>query len=101
MHGLLITFDCAAPIADLSEPFIGYAEALRSQDGLLTKIWISTDSGYGGFHVFGDRSSAESYLQSELAAGLMATDGFDNFEVQHFGVIEDLSALTGWSTATA
>ncbi len=56
---------------------------------------MSTDTGYGGFHVFTDRAAADGYLGSDLAAGLMATDGFDNFQVRHFDVLDELSAMTG------
>ncbi len=95
MHGLLITFDCGASLDDLSGPFTDYATALQSQPGLVSKAWISTDDGYGGFHVFTVRAAADGYLGSDLAAGLMATDGFDNFQVQHFDVLDELSAITG------
>jgi len=95
MHGVLITFDCAASVDDLAGPFTDYATALQSQAGLISKVWISTDSGYGGFHVFTNRTSADGYLGSDLAAGLMGTDGFDNFQVEHFEVLDELSAITG------
>ena len=99
MHGVLITFDCDASQEALHDPFTNYAAALQQQPGLVSKAWIATDSGYGGFHVFVNRSSADSYLGSDLAAGLMATDGFTNFDVRHFDVLDELSALTGVSTA--
>lgn len=101
MHGLLITFVCEASPDDLAEPFADYAARLRDQPGLVSKAWIATDDGYGGFHVFLDRAAAEGYLSSELAAGLMATEGFDDFEVRHFDVLDDLSALTGVVAAAA
>jgi len=95
MHGVLITFTCAASRDDVAEPFRDYAEALRSQPGLVSKAWIATDDGYGGFHVFTDRAAADAYLGSDLAAGLMATDGFDDFQVTHYDVLDELSAMTG------
>ncbi len=101
MHATLITFDCAASQDQLAEPFRDYAQALRQQPGFLSKTWISTATGFGGFHLFTDRDAAERYLASELAAGLMATEGFDNFEVTHFGVLDELSAITGSAAATA
>lgn len=100
MHGVFITFDCPASADDLRQPFTDYASALQQQPGLISKVWIQTESGYGGFHVFTDRASADGYLGSDLAAGLMATDGFDNFEVEHYAVLDDLSAMTGVSPAT-
>ncbi len=95
MHGVLITFDCPTTLEDLRVPFSDYAKALRSQPGLSSKAWIVTETGYGGFHVFADRLSADHYLAGELAAGLMATDGFTNFQVTHFDVIDELSAING------
>lgn len=95
MHGVLITFDCGASTDDLVAPFTEYAAALQQQPGLVSKVWIATETGYGGFHVFTDRASADGYLGSELAAGLMATDGFDNFQVEHYDVLDQLSAMTG------
>jgi hypothetical protein len=38
---------------------------------------------------------AEAYVASEFAAGLRATEGFDDFEVRGFEVLDGLSALTG------
>ncbi len=95
MHGVLITFDCAATADHVAAPFADYATALRTQPGFLTKTWVSNDQGFGGFHVFADKASADAYLGSDLAAELMATDGFDNFVVEHFDVLDELSAMTG------
>lgn len=95
MHGVMITFRSSAPASDLVRPFEDYARALQSIPGLVSKTWIHADSTFGGFHVFADRSAAEHYLASDLAAGLMATSGFTDFEVRHFDVLDDLSAMTG------
>lgn len=95
MHGVFITFECAASIDELTAPFTEHATALQSQPGLVSTTWVSTDTGYGGFHVFTDRTAADSYPGSDLAVGLMATDGFDDFQVRHVDVLDDLSALTG------
>lgn len=94
MHGVLITFDCEATIDELAEPFHQYATALAAQPGLISKTWISTDRGYGGFHIFADRAAADAYLASDLAAGLVATDGFDDFQITHVEILDDLSAMT-------
>ena len=101
MHGVLITFDTNASIDELTEPFTEYATALQSQAGLVSKAWVSTEAGFGGFHVFADRAAADGYLNSALAAGLMATEGFGNFQVRHFGVLKELSAITGVTAVAA
>ena len=95
MHGTLITFDCAASPEELGGPFGEYAQALVQQPGLVSKAWIRTDRGYGGFHVFTDRSAAEGYLHSDLAAGLQANEAFTNFEITHYEVLDELSMTTG------
>lgn len=95
MHALLITFYATDPIDRLEAPFMEYAHALRKMPGLLSKAWIRDGDNIGGFHLFADRAAADAYLASELAGGLRATEGFDDFEVRRFEVLEELSALTG------
>lgn len=89
MHSVLITFDSQAPIDDLHASFAGYVTALTAQPGLISKVWIRTDRGYGGFRVFRDSDAADTFLSGGLATGLQATDGFENFAIQHYDVIED------------
>ena len=45
--------------------------------------------------MFESKESADAYLASEMAVGLQATDGFDDFDVRGFDVLEELSAMTG------
>ena len=101
MHALHITFDATQTPEELEQPFAEYAEALRSMPGLQSKTWIVSGQTFGGFHVFDDRTAAEGYLASDLAAGLMATPGFSNFTVTHFDVLADVSAATGVSSRPA
>ena len=95
MYGLLITFRTAIDLDQLEEPFTDYAHALRDMPGLISKAWLHDGDTVGGFHLFSDKTSAEAYVASELATGLRATDGFDDFEVRGFEVLDDLSASTG------
>lgn len=95
MHALLITFYATGPLDELQAPFTEYAHALRDTPGLLSKAWIRDGNNLGGFHLFIDQQSAEAYLASDLAGGLRATEGFDDFEVRGFEVLDELSALTG------
>lgn len=94
MHGLFITFECAASIDDLTAPFTDDAAALPSQPGLVSKAWVSTDTGYGGLHDFTGRTAADVCLGSDLATCLLVTDGFGSFQVRHVDVLDDLSAMT-------
>jgi hypothetical protein len=95
MYALMITFHSSIPTADLVEPFTQYAEALRERPGLISKVWIQNGETLGGFHVFESKETADAYLASEMAAGLQATEGFDDFDVRGFDVLEELSAMTG------
>ena len=100
MDALLITFYATDPIDRLEALFGEYAHALREMPGLLSKAWIRDGDNIGGFHLFADRASAEAYLASDLAAGLRATESFDDFEVRRFEVLDELSALTGVTDLT-
>ncbi len=95
MHGVLITFESTAGLDDLKGPFTDYANALLGIEGLVCKTWIRDESTFGGFHVFTSRDAADGYLGSDLAAGLMANEAFSGFQVDHFEVLDDLSAMTG------
>lgn len=100
MHAVLITFETTRTRSELDEPFHELAAELAHVSGLLSKAWLRNGSTYGGFHVFSDRASAESYLASPLAADLFANSAFTDFEVQHFGLLDALSARTGVGAAS-
>jgi len=95
MHAVLITFTSSASLDDLKEPFTDYADALRSMPGLVAKTWIREGSTVGGFHIFTSRRAADNYLDSEMAAGLRSNPAFSDFEIRHFDVLDELSAITG------
>ena len=93
MYALPITFYAADPLDQLEASFTDHAHTLREMPGLLSNAWIRNGDNLGGFHVFADRASAEASLSSDLAGSLRATDGFDDFEVRGFDVLEQLGAL--------
>ncbi len=95
MHALLITFESTAALGDLAAPFAAYADALRAVPGLDAKVWLNDGPTVGGFHLFADRAAADAYLAGDLVAGLTANPAFGGFRVEHFGVLEDLTAVTG------
>lgn len=95
MHAVLIKFQSTIPLGDLADPFQEYAEALCEVPGLIVKTWIKDGATLGGFHVFGSRAEADSYLGSEMVAGLTSMDGFSDFVIEHFDVIDGLSKVTG------
>ncbi len=95
MHAVLITFTSSASLDELKAPFTDYANALRGIQGLIVKTWIRDGSTLGGFHIFANRQDAESYLSSEMVAGLTSNPAFSDFQIRHFDVLEELSAITG------
>ena len=95
MHALLITFQSAASVDDLKGPFREYAEALCSVPGLVAKTWIGDGETLGGFHIFESRAEAETYLGSEMVAGLTSNPAFSDFSIDHFEVLDELSRITG------
>ena len=95
MHAVLITFSSSAGLDSLRDPFTEYARALKGVAGLVAKTWIHDGTTPGGFHIFTDRSQAESYLKSEVVAGLTGNPSFSDFQIRHFDVLDELSAITG------
>jgi hypothetical protein len=95
MYALMITFRTSIPADQLAAPFEEYAGELRRQLGLISKAWIRDGDTFGGFHLFESKEAADDYVRSDLAAGLRSTDGFDDFDVRGFDVLDDLSSMTG------
>lgn len=98
MHAVHITFQSTLDRDDLAAPFADYARALQAVDGLILKTWIADGTTFGGFYVFENRAVADAYLTSALVAGLTANPAFSEFTVQHYTVLEELSATTGTPT---
>lgn len=95
MHAVHITFHSAVPGDQLLAPFTDFARALSDVPGFVSKAWLSSGDRLGGFYVFADAAAAEAYLASPMVADLQATEGFSDFQVSMFAVLDDLSALTG------
>ncbi|HSM38810.1 MAG TPA: YdhR family protein [Candidatus Limnocylindrales bacterium] len=95
MHAMLITFTSSADLGDLEQPFGDYAKGLRTVDGLISKTWLHEGRTLGGFHLFTSREAADAYLAGEMVARLTATPAFADFEIRHWDVLEELSAING------
>ncbi len=95
MHAVLITFRSTVTRENLAGPFSDYASALRGVEGLISKTWIADGETLGGFHIFSARRHAEVYLASKMVAGLTSNPAFTDFEIAHFDVLDELSAMTG------
>lgn len=100
MHAVLITFRTEAALEDLAGPFTEYAKALKDVDGLVSKTWIADGDTVGGFHIFTTRQASETYLGSEMVAGLTSNPAFSGFEIKHYDVLDDLSRITGSPSRT-
>lgn len=94
MHAIMVTFTSDVLLCDLHGPFETYAHALDDVPGLVMKTWINRDDTVGGFHVFADEAAGLAYLSGSLCATLLNNPSFSNFTVQHFDVVDDLSAIT-------
>ena len=95
MHAVLVTFESTASLADLEAPFAAYAEAVRATPGLSSKIWLNDGATLGAFVLFADRASAERYLAGELFAGIKTNPAFQQWRIEHFSVLDELTAVTG------
>jgi hypothetical protein len=92
---VLITFTTETAPDELAEPFADYARGLCSMNGLVSKTWIRDGNTLGGFHVFTSRATADAYLDSAMAAGLISNPAFSDFVVRHYDILEELSVITG------
>lgn len=95
MEAVLITFTSSADPEDLKGPFAEFAEALRNVEGFVAKTWIRDGSTLGGFYIFSSREAADAYLGSQMVADLTSNPAFSDFQIRHFAVLEELSAMTG------
>jgi hypothetical protein len=94
VHAVLVTFTSSAGLSELEGPFTEYAHALKGVTGLVAKTWIRDRSRLGGFHVFTSREAADNYLSSDMVAGLTSNPAFSDFQIAHFDILDELSAIT-------
>ena len=94
MHAVLVTFESAASLDELAAPFAAYADAVRATPGLASKIWLTAGTTLGAFLLFADQASAERYLAGELFAGITTNPAFQQFRIEHFTVLDELTAVT-------
>jgi quinol monooxygenase YgiN len=99
MHAVLVTFESAASLDELAAPFAAYAEAVRATPGLASKTWLNDGTTLGAFLLFADQASAERYLEGELFAGIKTNPAFQQLRIEHFTVLDELTAVTGGALA--
>ena len=80
-----------------------YADAVKpladdfvKLSGLRWKIWLLNDKEReaGGHYLFDDQASVDSFLNSELAQGVMNHPALSEFSAKQFDVMEDLTQKT-------
>jgi hypothetical protein len=98
---VLITFHSDAALADLREPFLEAAPAIRDVPGLISKTWLQRGATLGGFYLFTDSGAAQAYLDGEIITSTKAMPIFSNFSVEQYEVIEEMSAITNGLGAVA
>jgi hypothetical protein len=94
MHAVLITFHSEASLDELREPSLALAPAIRDVPGLISKTWLGNGATLGGFYLFTEREAAQAYLDGEIISELKATPAFSTFRIEHYAVVEPLSAIT-------
>ena len=95
MHAVLITYRSAIAFDALVGPFTDHARAIAAVPGLVAKTWLRYGATLGGFYLFTGRAAADAYLDGALIADLAAHPAFAQFSIRHYGVLEELSRITG------
>ena len=95
MHAVLITFRATGVCDTRADPLAQHTEALQAVPGLVMKTWLRDGETLGGFYLFATRETAEEYLASDLAKGLLAQPACTGYAVRHFAVLGELSRATG------
>lgn len=90
----LVTFSSSAGADELGAIADPFANALLEVDGLISKTWLATEGGSGGFYLFTDEAALDAYLDGPLVAQLRNHPQFSDFEVRRFGVAPRLSTRT-------
>jgi hypothetical protein len=65
--------------------------------GLTAKVWLhdARTGTYGGAYLFSDQEAADASRATDLFRGMESNPAFTDLSVQEYGVIEDLTAITG------
>jgi hypothetical protein len=95
MHGLLVRVNVNGEVSQYEQMFVEYGTALNSRDGFIMKTWIIADSMVGGFYIFADQASAQSYIDEMLFPSSEKSGAFSVESIEHFTVVDELSELTG------
>jgi hypothetical protein len=100
MHAIVITFTSSVDPDQLQASMAEYADQLSTMPGFIAKTWLRDGNTLGGSYLFGDRASADAYLDGPLVAALRGNPSFSGFEVRRYDVIDELTTRT-WSAPPA
>jgi hypothetical protein len=79
------------------------APAFAAVPGLASKVWLAdrAEGVFGGVYTFETTEAVDTFLVSDLFAGVGATPGLSNISVRRFGVLEAPTATTRGLPASA
>jgi hypothetical protein len=93
---LQLNFHFSTSADEYEEAVSALAENFAAVPGLRWKVWLMNESENeaGGIYLFQDESSRQQFLESDLAAMVMAHPALSEFSAKPFDVMEDLTAAT-------
>jgi len=102
-HVLHINFRLNVPSAEYEKIASSLAGEFARLPGLVWKVWLLNESAgeAGGTYLFEDEAALQAYLDSPLAAAVMAHPALSDITARPYAVMEDCTAVTRGPVATA
>ncbi len=93
---LQLNFRFSTTADEYEEAVSALAQDFAAVPGLRWKVWLmnESESEAGGIYLFQDESSRQQFLESELAAMVMAHPALSEFSAKPFDVLDGLTAIT-------
>ena len=93
---LQINFKFNVTATEFEQTFAPFADAFAAIPGLRWKVWIlnAANSEAGGIYLFEDGNSLETFLESELADGVVKHPMLSDFAIKSFDVMAAQSMIT-------
>lgn len=91
-----INFKYNVSAAEYGEAGASLVDQFAELSGLRWKVWFinEEENEAGGFYVFDDAASAQSFLEGPLAATVVSHPALSDFSVKQFDVMDNLTAIT-------
>ena len=92
---LQINFKFNVSGEEYSQATTPLVEPIAAVPGLRWKVWIinEEDSEAGGIYLFDDGDSVNSYMNSEIVAGIVNHPALSDFSVKTFDVMDEQTAV--------